>query len=360
MSEKHDDHEWHGSPTKRYQVALGICAFLVAYALALAASYGLTGLLYQRAGMPTEFVRNVITGVVGLLLLFGLSQLTRLFGRKHKREYENIHNTLTEALAQIARGDFNITLNSHIYDQHGYLVDAINDMAENLGNLETMRQDFVSNVSHEIQSPLTSIGGFATLLQDEGLPAEDRVRYAKIIEDESKRLSSLSDNLLKLSTLDNHPLNQQGFRLDRQMEHVALTLEPQWMEKGIRLEADLQKLEIRGDEALLSQVWMNLLHNAIKFTPEGGRIVLSLEEDGESAVVKITDTGEGIAPEDQVHIFERFFKVDKARDRSLGGNGLGLSLVKKIVELHQGSIAVDSKIGMGTTFQIILPHLHSV
>jgi signal transduction histidine kinase len=165
-----------------------------------------------------------------------------------------------------------------------------------------------------------------------------------------------------LSALDNNrvPLNKKDFRLDKQLERAALTLEPQWTAKGIILEADLRKCSLCANEDSLLQVWMNLLHNAIKFTPAGGRIDITLAFDNGLAVVKISDTGTGIAPEDQIHIFERFYKVDKARDRSLGGNGLGLSLVKTIVEMHGGSVSVESDIGNGTAFQVSLPGLHSV
>jgi signal transduction histidine kinase len=229
-------------------------------------------------------------------------------------------------------------------------------MARSLGTLETMRQDFISNVSHEIQSPLTSISGFAALLKDDTLSAAERRRYAETIETESRRLSSLSDNLLKLSALDDSSLAKTDFRLDKQLSNVILTLEPQWSAKQLSVEADLDKCTINGDEDLLSQLWINLLANAIKFTPENGTVQVSLNAD----TVRIADTGIGIAKDDLPHIFERFYKVDKARDRSLGGNGLGLSLVKKIVELHDGSITVNSEISAGTSFEILLPGLQSV
>jgi len=355
MSERHDNREWHGQPG-RLSIALGVLAFITVFLLAIAASYGVTALIYRGTGTPPEFWRNIITGAGALLLLGAWFFIFRLFSRGHVRQYETMQNALTEALAQISRGNFNIALEPYVIEQHNELARAVSDMAKNLGNLETMRQDFVSNVSHEIQSPLTSIGGFAALLQSDELPAVQRKHYAEVIEAESRRLSSLSANLLKLSTLDGNkvPLNKHEFRLDRQLERVALTLEPQWSAKGLSVEADLQKCTLSGDEDLLSQMWVNLLHNAVKFTPDGGRIELSLVVDGETASVKIADTGVGIAPEDQVHVFERFFKVDKARDRSLGGNGLGLSLVKRIAELHGGEVAVQSEIGKGTAFEVRL------
>jgi len=268
----------------------------------------------------------------------------------HERDNARQYAIMLDALSRIAQGDFSVFL---VTDDHMYaeLVEAINTMTRNLGNLETMRQEFISNVSHEIQSPLTSIGGFATLMKRSDLPVEERMRYAEIIEAESKRLSSLSENLLKLSTLNHNPIMKKKLRLDQHLSSVILTLEPQWTSKQLTMEADLAKSTIEGDEDLLSQVWMNLLVNAIKFTPTGGTIQVNLHDHQ----VTITDTGIGISCEDILHIFERFYKVDKSRDRSLGGNGLGLSLVKKIIELHQGTIEVHSELGVGTTFTIRLP-----
>jgi signal transduction histidine kinase len=269
---------------------------------------------------------------------------------------------MLNALTEIGRGNFDIFLPPQKNSPHGEFLDVINKMARDLGDLDTMRKDFISNVSHEIQSPLTSIGGFAALLKNENLSAEERRHYAEIIEKESRRLSSLSDNLLKLSELDSEktPLKLKVFSLDKQLEKIALTLEPQWSKKNLNVEAALSKCEYCGDEDLLSQVWMNLLHNAIKFTPMGGDIRISLCAAEDVVIVSIFDTGLGIAPEDTLRIFERFYKADKSRDRAMGGTGLGLSLVKKIVDLHEGEITVDSEPGKSTTFRISLPRLHSV
>lgn len=344
-------------------VILGLLLLILVYGSALAGGYGITALIYRITGPPSELLRQVFSGLTALALIAAVMGLTALWRmRRGQRPHENIHDVLTGALAQIARGNFDVFLDAKVTDMHHDLAEAINDMARGLGNLETMRQDFISNVSHEIQSPLTSISGFAGLLKKEDLPAEQRRRYAEIIEGESRRLSSLSENLLKLTTLDNSklPLNRQDFRLDKQLENVALLLEPQWSAKNLTLEADLPLCLLCGDEDLLSQVWTNLLHNAIKFTPEGGQISMELKREGNTARVTIADTGIGIGPEDRIHIFERFYKADKARARSAGGNGLGLSLVKKIVDLHGGSIKVESTIGKGTTFEIFLPSLHCV
>ncbi|MCL2492729.1 MAG: HAMP domain-containing histidine kinase [Clostridiales bacterium] len=355
------NYEWHDKPTP-FRIAQGIIFFVLAFVLALVAAYFITAQIYRWTGAPPLLLQNILTGVVGFLLLAAGLMAFRLVTRPYSREIENIHGAFTEALGQIAQGNFNVTLDTRLYAQQHDMAQAINDMAQNLGNLETMRQDFVSNVSHEIQSPLTSISGFAAFLQKDDLSDEQRRHYAEIIESESKRLSSLSENLLKLSTLDNNklPLNDREFRLDKQLERTAIALEPQWSAKGQAIEADLQETTLNGDEDLLSQVWVNLLHNAIKFTPESGRIHISLAAENGAVIIRISDTGVGIGKEDLPHIFERFFKADKSRDRALGGNGLGLSLVKKIVELHGGRISVESEPGRGTVFEIRLSNLHPV
>lgn len=326
------------------------------FAMLFAAFAGFVALAYVvvRHAAFSEFATVMLSGLGGLVffcLFAALLSFIRLqrFKRTHRRSPQDI---FLNALSEIARGNFDVFLEPDPNDPHSEMAEAINEMAKNLGGLETMRQDFINNVSHEIQSPLTSIKGFAALLQNDDLPLDERRRYAEIIEGESSRLSSLSDNLLKLSAFDGEkkPLNRKEYRLDKQLAQIILSLEPQWSAKKINFEVDLPKYIITADEDLLSQVWVNLLHNAIKFTPDGGEITVKLSD----GAVTITDSGTGIAEGDLIHIFERFYKADKARDRALGGNGLGLSLVKKIVELHEFRINVESKINQGTQFTIRL------
>lgn len=260
-------------------------------------------------------------------------------------------------MKKIAQGDFDISIPVNETEPFNELAVSVNKMAQELGSMEKLRQDFISNVSHEIQSPLTSISGFAALLRNENATKRDVLHYATIIETESRRLSNLSGNLLKLSTLeaDVTAFKMNYFRLDKQIESVLLMLEPQWVEKYISPDVSLAKIHISGNEDLLSEVWINLLHNAIKFTPEHGIIKVALSEKSGEIHCVIADNGIGISKEDQIHIFERFYKVDKSRDREVGGNGLGLSLVKKIVQIHNGSITVESKEGKGTEFTIRIP-----
>lgn len=350
-------------PRRRPSVVLSSLTAVLAFALCFAGGYGLLTVIYRRTGTPPEFWAHIFSGVMGIVIFAGAVSLIRVIVVRHSRafgERRGMNSQLLNAMTRIAQGDFDVFIEprDNLFRD---IVEGINKIARELGSMEQLRQDFISNVSHEIQSPLTSISGFAALLKNDALTAEQKNHYLGIIEAESKRLSALSDNLLKLSALETggETLACKEYRLDKQLEDIALMLEPQWSAKRIALEADLDKLTIQGDEGLLSQVWVNLLHNAVKFTPEGGAIRVALKAGQADVCCQISDSGIGIAPEDQIHIFERFYKVDKSRDRALGGNGLGLSLVKKIVELHGGHITPQSAIGKGTTFTVTLPQKQS-
>lgn len=264
---------------------------------------------------------------------------------------------LTEATKIIAKGNYHIQLNVNRQDEIGQLARHFSHMAKNLEQLEEMRQEFVSNVSHEIQSPLASIQGFSQTLQTENLSNEQQKQYLSIIEAESRRMSLLSKQLLTLASLDKEEnvLEKKTFDLAAQLKQVIFMTEWRWREKDLAIEMELPSTHIQADENLLHQVWMNLITNSIKFTNEGGSIFIRLTRRENECVVEIKDTGIGISNEDLPHIFSRFYKVDKARTRKEGGSGLGLSIVQKIVHLHGGTIHVNSKVGKGTTFSIHLP-----
>jgi signal transduction histidine kinase len=336
-----------------------ILVVVIIVLVSLTAGFWLSDALFRFTGRPSEFLAYIIMVFIGFFLLAIVILIILLILNKlgHRGGGSHIIGETLEALDRISHGDFTVALDIKENNRFTELNKSINEMAKNLGALEAMRQDFISNVSHEIQSPLTSISGFAELLQNDALPVEKRGHYAAVIKAESNRLSALSENLLKLSVLESQgtTLSTNEFRLDKQIESVALALEPQWSAKNIELEAELIKTPYSGDEGLLSQVWINLLHNAIKFTPQGGQIHIQLSTNETGIAVKVSDTGLGISADDQMHIFERFYKADKARDRSLGGNGLGLSLVKKIVELHGGNVTVVSEFGKGAAFTVQIP-----
>ncbi|WP_206110045.1 sensor histidine kinase [Paenibacillus albicereus] len=320
-----------------------------------------TGSFYavEHSGWTPAPLVGYLAATSGGFLLFGLSMA--IVGRFIQRHNIELFKAIFDALSRISRGDFSVQVALprpyDEYDEFSRLVQGINDMAADLGRMETMRQDFISNVSHEIQSPLTSIRGFARALQDEQLPPEQRRRYLAIIEEESERLSRLSDHMLRLASLDSehHPFRPARMRLDGQLRAAALTLEPLWSAKEQELEVQADPLEIEADEDLLRQVWTNLIHNAVKFSPERERISISLVRDGDEAVAEVANTGAPIPRESLPHLFERFYKVDKSRTREGGGSGLGLAISRKIVELHGGSIAASSDEEAGTALTVRLP-----
>lgn len=304
----------------------------------------------------SPFVTFLISDILGFLFVVLISMLIGILMRPKR---EAMVWSIIEPIQRITKGDFSVKIrNEEQYDgEIGVLVKSINEMADELNTMERMRQEFVSNVSHEIQSPLTSIKGFALALQDDYLTDEKRKHYLTIIETETTRLSKLSHNLLKLTLLESeeHVPERVTYRLDQQLKQIVLNCEPLWSEKGIELKLSLEKMYITADEESMSQVWINLLNNSIKFTPNGGTITIQLMRNGEQAEVRIRDTGIGISEEQRGHIFERFYKADSSRNRAFGGSGLGLAIVKKVIDLHQGEIQVESVLGDGTEFIISIP-----
>ncbi|WP_346779432.1 sensor histidine kinase [Paenibacillus brevis] len=341
---------------------LGTLAVMVSLLAAWSLAYWLTSKLYTAIEYsPHELARQLINSILGFLLFGCCIFLITRIGRFKRQQDKNLH-PIIHALKMIAEGNFNIDLS--YYDaqlrgrgEHPYfkIIDSIHEMADKLGQMEEMRQEFISNVSHEIQSPLTSINGFAYALRSDELTAEERDHYLQIIEEESIRLSKLSENLLKLTSLeaDHLTLERKNYRLDRQLRRMILALEPQWAEKEIQMDISLGTLSITADEDLLDQIWMNLIHNSIKFTPAAGVIAVhAFQESDGTLVIKVKDTGIGMEQEDLMHIFERFYKADPSRNRNSGGSGLGLSIVKKIIDLHQGTIHVQSVLGKGTEITV--------
>jgi signal transduction histidine kinase len=265
---------------------------------------------------------------------------------------------LTKATRKMAKGDFSIHLNTRRKDELGQLTTSFNQMAQELGMLETNRRQFVSDVSHEIQSPLTSIIGFTQALKNKKMDEESRLRLLNIIEEESNRLSRLSEDLLQLSSLEyeHYQLNVRKYRLDEQIRNVMIALEPQWASKHLEIELELKEIFITADEDKLVQVWANLIGNSIKFTGENGKIQITEQENARGIEISIRDNGQGIREEDIDNLFKPFYKVDKSRDRTVNGNGIGLSIVKRIMDLHEGEIVVESRNGEGSTFTVFFPH----
>jgi len=263
--------------------------------------------------------------------------------------------TLSKATEEVAKGNFSVKIGIPKDYEFALLAKNFNKMVHELSSIETLRNDFVSNVSHEIKTPIASIQGFAKLIQDKNLNDDERSEFTDIIISELSRLSKLTSNILKLSKLENQEVitGKAEFALDEQIRCAILIMEPEWSGKEIDLDIDLDKVSIIGNEDLLQQVWLNIIGNAIKFTEKGGTIGIKLMDLQDKIVIKVSDNGVGMNEETQRHIFDKFYQGDKSHLSK--GNGLGLSLVKRIIELCDGEIKVRSKLYYGTTFTIGLP-----
>lgn len=271
-------------------------------------------------------------------------------------------SSLTKATKRVANGDYSVKLDEddfitrHTLKELRRLISDFNVMTGELANTELFRNDFISNFSHEFKTPLSSIRGFARQLCEGGLTEEQRRDFSRIILEETEYLSALAANTQLLTSLDNKEIisDKTLFSLDEQLRNCMLSLEPVWSEKQIELNmSDMSDVKFYFNEQLMSHVWHNLFDNAVKFTPNGGHIDVSCRQENAVITVKITDSGCGISAEAIPHIFEKFYQADHSHASK--GNGLGLSLVKKIVERSGGRVSVSSVVGKGTTFTVTLP-----
>ena len=263
---------------------------------------------------------------------------------------------LDKAVSKVTAGDYNVKVDT--YNKAEAIVDLLdnfNTMVEQLRNNEYLHKDFSSNISHEFKTPLAIIKGYADLLEEGDLTEEEQRNYAQYISRESKRLSTLTANLLSLSSLDYDKLHgrKTAISIDEQIRQAVLNMEAKWLEKNIDIDLELNEVYFTGEEELINQVWFNLLDNAIKFTDEGGRISVSAGKHHEDIIVRIEDTGVGMDEKTLEHIYEQFYRGDTAKRYE--GTGLGLSLVQRIIHLHDGKIKAESKPGEGTCFTVILP-----
>lgn len=262
---------------------------------------------------------------------------------------------ISDITKEVSKGNFDISIDYESADEIGTLAKNFNLMIGELKNMEYLRKDFISNVSHEFKTPISSIQGFVEMIKSKDLPEEKRDAYIDIIIEETERLSNLSSNMLRISRLDNQSIPNKitEFSLDEQIRKIILLLEDKWDKKNLELDINLEKVMFKGDEDLIEQIWINIIENAIKFSKDGGKISVELKNLEEDVVVKISDTGIGISAESQKRIFEKFYQGEISRSKV--GNGLGLAIVKKIIEICKGGIEIESCIGEGTTFIVRLP-----
>lgn len=267
---------------------------------------------------------------------------------------------LSEASKEVAKGNYNTQLKYDGYiEQLESTFHNFNFMVRELNSVEIMRNDFIANVSHEFKTPLSSISGYATLLQDPELSEKERNEYIQMIRFNIDKLNDLTGNILQLSKLENqNTMNDPvTYRLDEQIREAIVLLEPKWNQKQISLEIDLPDVSYTGQQALLFQVWMNLISNAIKFSDQKGAITIKLKSIQSEISVLISDNGIGMSEDTISHIFEKFYQCDTSRQSQ--GNGLGLPLCKKILDKCGGKIYVSSELGKGSTFMVILPKTES-
>lgn len=263
---------------------------------------------------------------------------------------------ITEAAEKIMKGDLSVRIKpmqGAATEGFNRIITAVNSMTEELSGIETLRTDFISNVSHEMKTPLAVMQNYGTLLQSSELSDEKRIEYAKGVSDASRRLADMMTNILKLNRLENQTIFPQKtvFDLGEQLCESLLQYESIWEKSDIEIETEIEdEVKVEADAELLSLVWNNLFSNAFKFTGEGGKVRVSLTTDGHYAVVSVSDTGCGMTPEVGAHIFEKFYQGDTSR--ATQGNGLGLALVKRVVDIMQGEIGVESAVGKGTTFTV--------
>lgn len=340
---------------RRYMVFFLLIAFLITCCLllflrTLADSSGIE--------LTREYVERAAKVTFGNILLLS-ALVTAIDAVRHRLLVERPVKMIAASAERIMQGDFSARVEPVRAAGAGGGLDEIagcfNRMAQELAGMETLRSDFIANVSHELKTPLAVMQNYGALLSQPGLGEEKRLEYAKAITDASRRLTCLVTNILKLNKLENQRIYpaEAAYDLGEQLRECLLEFEAAWEEKELELEADIaEDVTVESDAELLSLVWSNLFSNAVKFTEPHGRVSVSLRAEGENAVVSVSDTGCGIPPEVGRHIFEKFYQGDPSR--ATRGNGLGLALVRRVIDIVGGEISVHSEVGRGSTFTVTL------
>ncbi|MBQ8799338.1 MAG: HAMP domain-containing histidine kinase [Lachnospiraceae bacterium] len=290
--------------------------------------------------------------VIVLSVLFAVIDMLR-----RKVTVDRPVRRITEAAEQMTQGDFSVRIKPMkgvgANDKFNEIIHCFNQMATELSGVETLRTDFVANVSHEMKTPLAVMQNFGTLLQTPGLSDEKRMEYAKGVTDGARRMANMMTNMLKLNRLENQQIYPKTaeYDLSEQLCECLLQFEDVWERRNIEIDTELEDgVTVTADQELLTLVWNNLLSNAFKFTDDGGTVSLKLNTTEHHAIVTVADTGCGMSPEVGAHIFDKFYQGDTSH--ATEGNGLGLALVKRVIDIMQGEIRVESVPGVGTTFTV--------
>ena len=290
-------------------------------------------------------------------VIFLSAIITAVDGIRRKITVDRPVRRITEATEKMMQGDFKIEIpikrRHESGDKFTEIAECINKMAKELSGIETLRTDFIANVSHEIKTPLSVIHNYSKMLQQQEISEEERQEYARAISEASRKLSILITNILKLNKLENQQIypKAERYNLSEQLCECLLAFERIWEEKKIEIETDIDEdVFITADEEMMTLVFNNLLSNAMKFTQPGGTVGLSLKTDAEYAVVSVSDSGCGISKEVGAHIFEKFYQGDTSH--ATEGNGLGLTLVKRVIDITESEIEVTSRIAQGSVFTV--------
>ena len=324
----------------------------------------LIALVMQIAILVYDYIRQrtdnpALIAVLILIVIIVLSTFCTVFDWvRRKITVDKPTKKILQATEKIAEGDFTtrleITHEYNKYNEYDLIMENLNKMAVELQKNEVLKTDFISNVSHEIKTPLAVIQNYATLLQDDTLDSETRKNHTKTLIAASKRITDLITNILKLNKLENQEIQEkhERFNLTEALSESVVEFETIIEKKKLELNCDFDDVNIFSSKSLLEIVWNNLISNAIKFTPENGKIDIILKRKGKDAEIKVADTGCGMTSEVGAKIFEKFYQGDTSH--STQGNGLGLALVKKVIDILGGEISVQSEVNKGSTFTILL------
>lgn len=351
------DEEWRRRNKSRISTVLVLSVFVMLILIVALVIASVVVLLVQNVKdeevvLDLRFTLLMVLGIsafmgYGLAVLLGSTVLLKPINR------------LVSAMDSLASGNFDTRLDfkGTVFNNDSFrsIASGFNSMAEELGSTEMLRSDFINNFSHEFKTPIVSIAGFCDLLRSEDLSDEERDHYLSIIGQESRRLSSLATNILNLTKIENQNIltDISEFNLSEQIRSALLLLESKWGTRGIIPSLEFDEINIRANEQLLKEVWLNLLDNAIKFSPDGGEIAVAMTERFGRITVSITNSGDEIPADAREKIFRKFYQADESH--STEGSGVGLAVVKKVVELHHGSVRVSCLDGK-TTFTVSLPN----
>lgn len=333
------------------QITAVVMAVLV---FSMMLTFSIILLLHGIGLIPSGFLATlwmpVVTVLVSFLVGFWLTAILVPFFFRPVEE-------MMQGTKAIAKGDFTYRVNDSVGNMEMQeLLHSFNQMAEELNSIEMFRSDFINNFSHEFKTPIVSVRGFAKQLKKPNLSPEQREEYLDIIISESERLTNMSSNVLLLSKLETQQIinDPRIYSVDEQIRTCILLLEKQWSAKNINLDIELEPVLYLGNSEIMSHVWINLLGNAIKFTPDNGKLEIKLCYDNGNLVFSVKDSGIGMTTEEQEKIFDKFYQADSSHTGS--GNGLGLALVQRIVKMCKGEITVESQPNMGSVFTVVLPN----